>query len=341
MNGNKYLKTPVLNLCCVVGALFLGLACFSMPVRAQVLGEAEVVDRIIAVVNDEIIVLQEVNSLMRPLKAQLETSPYPDEEKQRMVSDMLQTIINQLVNRKLMVQAAMEVEWLTISDEEVDADMQRYMQQSNTSEAQLREELAKEGLTISDLRTQMRDSSLSSALENFEISSKIVITREDVLQHYNEQSDKYSGQTTYHLRNIFISASNAGTASGKAALEEKMAKISEAIAAGESFEDLAREYSQSAYADEGGELGNFKLEDLSPNLRAAVEPLSPGEATQPLATGDGYQILFVQEIHKESDVPLESVYSEIEDEIYQQQHTERREAWVKELRENAHIKIIE
>jgi len=292
-------------------------------------------------VNDEIIVLQEVNSLMRSLKQQLETSPYSDEEKQRLMAEKRQTYIDWKVNQKLIVQAAKELEWLTIDEAEIDASVQGYMQQSNTSEAQLREELAKEGLTMEDLRSQMRDSSLSSAFEDYEIGSKIVITKEDVSQYYDQHPDKYSGQATYHLRNILIKASDAGGELGKTVVEEKLAKISEAIASGESFENLAREYSQSAYADEGGELGNFKLEDLSPNLRAAVEPLSPGEATQPLETSDGYQILFVQEIHKESDVPLESVSSEIENEIYQQQYTERREAWVERLRENAHIKIIE
>jgi peptidyl-prolyl cis-trans isomerase SurA len=312
-----------------------------MPSRVLASGEVEVVDRIVAVVNDEIIVLQEVNSLMQTLKQNLDASPYSDEEKQRMLSEMRQTVIDSLVNRKLIVQAAMELEWLEVSEEEIDASVQRYIQQSERTEEQLREELAKEGLTMEDFRTQMKESSLSSSLENYEVASKIVITREDVSQYYDQNPDKYSGQTTYHLRNIFINAPVSGSAAEQATVEAKLAKISEELASGESFEDLARKYSESAYAAEGGELGNFKLEDLSPNLRAAVEPLSPGEATEPLASGDGYQILFVQEIHKESDVPLESVYSEIENELYQQQYAERSEAWIKGLRENAHIKIIE
>jgi peptidyl-prolyl cis-trans isomerase SurA len=187
----------------------------------------------------------------------------------------------------------------------------------------------------------MKESSLASSLENYEVTSKIVITKADITQYYNQNPDKYSGQTTYHLRNIFINAPASDSAAEQAAVEAKLAKISEEFASGESFENLARKYSETAYANEGGELGNFKLEDLTPSFSSAIEPLSPGEATQPIKTSEGYQILFVQEIHKESDVPLESVYSEIENELRQQQKAERSEAWIKGLREKAHIKIIE
>jgi peptidyl-prolyl cis-trans isomerase SurA len=341
MNGNKKLSAQVPNLCVAMGALFLGLACVLTPSRALTSDAVEVVDRIVAVVNDEIIVLQEVNSLMKSIEQQVDASSYSTEEKQRILVDMRQTFIDRLVNQKLIVQAAKEVEWLTVSEDEIDASVQRYIQQSNLTEEQFREEIAKEGLTMEDIRTQMKESSLSSSLENYEVASKIVITREDVSQYYEQNSDQYSGQTTYHLRNIFIKKPAGGSASEQAEVEAKLAKISEELASGESFENLARKYSESAYAEEGGELGNFKLEDLSPNLRAAVAPLSPGEATPPLESGDGYQILFVQEIHKEADVPLESVYSEIEAKLYEQQYAEASEAWIEGLRENAHIKIIE
>jgi peptidyl-prolyl cis-trans isomerase SurA len=304
-------------------------------------GATEVVDRIIAVVNDEIIVLQEVNNLMETLEKQINASGYSQEEKERFLSETRDNYIAQLVNRKLIVQAANELEWLTVGESEIDASLEQFKQQNDLTDEKLLEDLEKEGLTLEEFRTQLKESSLISTIESYEVGSRIVITEEDVTQYYNSHPDEYHGQTTYHLRNIFLKAPVSGTAANQEAVMDRFAKISSELESGVPFENLARKYSENAYADEGGELGNFKLKDLTPNLRAAIEPLSPGQATGLLEASDGYQILYVEDIHKEADVPLDSVYSEIETELYKQQYTERRKTWIDGLRENAHIKIIE
>lgn len=323
------------------GILSLGLIGFLFIPQIPAAGAAEVVDRIVAVVNDEIIVLQEVNSLLQSMSEQIEMAGYSEEEKRRILANMRENVINQLVNRKLIVQAAKEVEWLAVSEADIDASVERIKEEREFTDEQFLEALAQEGLTMDELRTELKEQNLSSSLENYEVASKIVITKADVTQYYNEHPEKYHGKTTYHLRNIFIKTPSSGSASAKAAAEAKLTNIFTELEAGQPFAALAEKYSESAYASDGGELGNFELDDLSPNLRAAIEPLSPGEYTQALQTSDGYQILFVQEINKESDVSLDSVYSEIEDELYQQQYTQRRQAWIEGLRENAHIKIIE
>jgi parvulin-like peptidyl-prolyl isomerase len=125
-------------------------------------------------------------------------------------------------------------------------------------------------------------------------------------------------------------------------VQDKLASIFAELEAGQPFEDVARKYSESATASEGGEFSS-KLDpnDLSESFRTAIEPLSPGEYTPAIETSIGYQIFYVQEINKESDVPLDSVYKEIEEELYNQQYQEKMQAWVEELRENAHIKILQ
>lgn len=315
--------------------------CFLLTSHASVAGAAEVVDRIVAVVNDEIIVLQEVNSLLKSMEEQIETAGYSEEEKRRILENAREAYINEQVDQKLIVQAAKEVEWLEVGDAEIDAQIENIKEENNFTDEQFLEALEQQGLTMEELRTQLKDSTLAQSLVNYEVSSKIVITKADVTQYYNEHPEKYQGKTTYHLRNIFIKAPASDTAGAKETVQNKLSQIFTELEAGESFESIARKYSESAYAGEGGELGNFELDDLSQNLRAAIQPLSPGEHTQALETSDGYQILYVQEIKTESNIPLDSVYSEIEDELYRQQYSERRQAWIEGLRENAHIKILQ
>lgn len=341
MHRHTPLTKPVFSLRHALGALFLGLLCSLLNPHIPAADAAEVVDRIVAVVNDEIIVLQEVNSLVQVLKERLETTEYSDEEKARILENARETYINEQVNQKLIVQAARENEYIEVSEEEIDADIKSTEEKNNFTEEQFKEVLAQEGLTLEDYRTKVEEQILYQNIVYFDVTSKIVITKADVTQYYNEHPEKYQGATTYHLRNILIKAPTSDTTAAKEAVQNKLAQIFGELEAGESFENIARKYSQSGYASEGGELGNFKLDDLSPNLRAAIQPLSPGEYTQALETSDGYQILFVQDIKKESDVSLDSVYSEIEEELYDQQYQEKMQAWVEELRENAHIKILE
>lgn len=323
-----------------LGFLSLGLICMGAMPQSSLANSPEVVDRIVAVVNDDIIVLQDVDKLLQPLQAQIQTAGYSDEQKHSMLLEMRQKAIDQLVDQKLIDQSAQEF-GVKVEEAEIDASLERIKQQNQLTDEQLQETLKKEGLSLESLRDQLKQQILASRLENYEVRSKIVITKEDVTEYYKQNADKYKGEKTYHLRNILIKSPQTDDPAGKKAVEDKLTKIFAEFKAGKSFETLARQYSESQYADEGGELGKFRLDDLSPNLRAAIEPLSPGGVTPALETSDGYQIIFVQEILQKPGKSLDSAYKEIEDKLFEEQYKKKREAWIENLRKAAHIKIIE
>lgn len=325
---------------CLLGGLSLGLLCIVIQLGTCLAEETEVVDRIVAVVNDDIVVLQEIDKLLQPKQTEIQTAGYSPEQMRSILSDLRQSAINQLVDQKLIDQAALEYE-LTVEKAEIDASLARIKESNNFTDEQLREALEQEGLSIGSFRTQLKQQILASRLENIEVESRIVITKEDVTEYFNMNADKYQGEKTYHLRNILIKAPRIGSDAEEKSVESKIQRIFSELKAGKSFENLARQYSESPFASEGGELGKFRLNDLSPNLQAAVEPLSPGEVTPALETSEGYQILFLQEIFQKSDTPLESVYGEIEEKLYETQYKDKKQAWTERLRKNAHIKIIE
>lgn len=342
MHRHTPLTAPAFSLRHVLGALFLGFLCSFLNPHIPAANAAEVVDRIVAVVNDEIIVLQEVNSLVQVLKERLETSGYSEEEKARILENARETYINEQVNQKLIVQAARENEYIEVSEEEIDTEIKDIEAQNNFTEEQFKEALAQDGLTLEDYRAKVEEQILYQNIVYFDVTSKIVITKADVTQYYNEHPEKYKGKATYHVRNIQVNAPTSESAAAKAAVQDKLASIFAELEAGQPFEAVARKYSESATASEGGEFSN-KLDpkDLSESFRNAIEPLSPGEYTQAIETSIGYQIFYVEDINKEPDVPLDSVYSEIEEELKNQQYQEKLQAWIKELRENAHIKILQ
>jgi peptidyl-prolyl cis-trans isomerase SurA len=181
---------------------------------------------------------------------------------------------------------------------------------------------------------------LRAKLVNREIKSKIVITNEDIKTYYDSHGEKYGGETKYHLRNILMVVSGLADAIEKRRVKEKMEAVHAKIKDGEPFENMVAAYSESPLASEGGDLGLFALDKLSPTLGEAVKDLKAGELTPVLDTEHGYQIFLVQEVIQTPVKPLEKVTPEIERILFDKIVDERFQAWLEELREHSHIKII-
>ena len=106
------------------------------------------------------------------------------------------------------------------------------------------------------------------------------------------------------------------------------------------FETIAESYSESSLAAESGDLGLFVLTELSPQIQEYIKDMKAGEFTPVLDTSQGYQIIFVQEVVKTPDKPLEEVSAEIEKILYNEVLEKKFLSWLEDLRSQAVIKII-
>ena len=109
---------------------------------------------------------------------------------------------------------------------------------------------------------------------------------------------------------------------------------------GESFEVLAKTYSESPLAAEGGNLGFFKIETLSPQLQKALKGLNAGEFTPILETDQGYQIFYIQKIEVTPGKSLSEVSAEIQEKLFDEKVDKKFQSWLEDLRKRSHIKII-
>ena len=131
-------------------------------------------------------------------------------------------------------------------------------------------------------------------------------------ENNNTIKDKYGGEKKYHLRNILMKVFPLAEAQEKLAVKTRMDAVLAKLKAGQSFETMAKNYSVSSTAAEGGDLGLFELESLSPQLQKTIKRMKPGEFTPVLETDQGYQIFFLQEIIETPGKSLEGVSPEIE-----------------------------
>jgi peptidyl-prolyl cis-trans isomerase SurA len=301
---------------------------------------AEIVDRIVAVVNDDIITLNDFNQALKPYMNQIKSMGYDSEKEFDVSAKLKKDILDRLIDQKLTDQEIKKAR-LDISEEDVDSALERIKEKNFYSDADFRKALAAEGISFEEYRRNMKEQILRSRLVNREVKSKIVVTDQDVKAYYDEHPEEYGREQKYHLRNIIMRLPQMASDAEKRDALKRMAGVLEKLENGEPFENLARQYSESNLAAEGGDLGFFKLEALSPQLQEALTGLGAGNFTPVLETDQGVQIFYIQEIRTIPGKPLSEVAAGIQEKLYTDIVEKKFKQWLEELRQRSHIKVIE
>lgn len=313
--------------------LVIGLLC-TVPGQS-----AEVVDRIVVVVNDEIILLSDIQTLLNPYEEKVRAMGYPEEKQVRMIFQIREDFIKQMIEQKLTDQQVKKY-GLTISEEQINLAIERLKEQRSMTDEDLRNGLALDNMTMEDFRLQIKNQLLRTRLVDYEVKSRIVITEEDIKKYYEKHPEIYGGQKQYQLRNIILRVSSYASKDEKRIVKEKMESIYAQLKAGADFSEMARRYSESSLAVDGGDLGLFKLDDMAPTLREAIEKIQADSFTPILDTDQGYQIFYVERILTDASRSLESVSKQIEQKLYEEQLNSKFSAWIEDLRKRSHIKIV-
>ncbi|MEN8245243.1 MAG: SurA N-terminal domain-containing protein [Thermodesulfobacteriota bacterium] len=302
-------------------------------VRADV-----IVDRIVAVVNNEVITYLELQGEIGPYEEKIKSMGYDEEKELQTLFKVREDIIHRLIDEKLADQA-IEKNNISVSEAEIDATIERLKASRMWSDEDLRKALEAEGMTMQDLRHTMRNQALRNQLIGKEVSSKIVVTTEEVQAYYDRHAEEYQGELLYHLRNIIVMVPSEEDG-GRPAARNKIEKIMQKLNDGESFESLAHAFSESSLSEKGGDLGKIRYDDFSPLIKTALEGLGQGDYTGILDTDRGYQIFFVEDVSKEGGKRFEEVSPEIEEKLYNAAVDKKYGEWLEELKRQAHIKII-
>jgi len=331
--GSKALK----HLVFFAGCMFLIICCCVSDIKKA--WGAEVVDRIVATVNDEIVLLYDLNQTIKPYVDRIKASKYSYEKERQMLFKLREDALNMLIEKKLAEQE-IKRDKISVSRKEIDNAIERMKKTKSITDEELREELSRQGLTIEEVRKQIKEQILREKLISREVKSKIVITSEDIKTYYKNHKDVYSGKKKYHLRNIIMKVATDADEAEKLMIFKKIETVLSQLKQGEPFGKLARIYSESPLSTEGGDLGMFDLKDLSPQLQEAVKVLKEGEYTPVLDTDQGYQILYVQGIQKFPGKTLEEATPEISQILYKEAVNRKYDSWFKELKSRSHIKVI-
>ncbi len=306
---------------------------------------ADVVDRVVAIVNNDVITLSEVNEAGKPLFKRI-AEQVPSSELPAALQQARRSVIQKLVEKKIIQQEAKK-KHITVSNDEVNKAIARILARNHTTMKQLKIQLAAMGMTEKQYRENLRSQILSSKLVNYEIRSKIIIPESKVLDYYNTHYTKHIGEGDYYILQIGCSWKNdtkaANLKAAKEAARKKIEYVRNLAVSGQDFKELARQYSDLPSATDGGDIGIFKKDEMAPYMRDAVTSIKPGEISRICETPDGYQIFKVLSSKKGKIItkaPYKSVKDDIYQTLYQQEMKVRIKQWLTKMRHQAYIKIL-
>jgi peptidyl-prolyl cis-trans isomerase SurA len=290
-------------------------------------GAAEVVDRIVAEVNNDIITMSELDNLAKSIQAQSGVKPtgHTDKKVQR---EMLEA----LIDRKL-AKAEAKRRGIVVSPKEINDALDHFKQRNNIpSDEVLAKALSNQGLSLKEFKQQIADQMTQDRLLSVAVGSKITVSDAEVHRVYNERFKKTGAQV--HIVTLRLPFPPGATDAQKEEIKQKAETILKNIQQGMSFSEAAGKLSLSP-----SDVGYVSQSDLDPRLAEYLDKLKPKEV-MPVATPQGFQLIQVLGRRSGEARSFEEVAPEIRRMLQQQAMEKEFGEWVKTLREKAHIKVM-
>lgn len=288
---------------------------------------AETVDRIVAIVDGDIITLTQLNKETERYRKNIETSENSNEKKKELIDQTNQKMMESLIDQSLTQQEAKKYK-IEVTEADVDGAIENVKRIKSMSKEALENAIEQEGLTFTEYRETLKKQILQARLINYAVKSKVVVTEAEIRKLYETNVEKFAGNRKYHLRNILLK--------DKGKIDEIKKKLEDK----EDFSELAKQYSQAPNASDGGELGAFDISSFSTGIKDSIGVLKKGEHTDVIQTAQGFQIFFVVDIEQGETRTFEQARDEIYETLYREQVTKKFETWLDSLKKKAHIKIL-
>ncbi len=280
-----------------------------------------VVDRVVAVVNNEIITLSDLQR-----EATLKKTEGKSAERM---------LLEDMIDRKLQMAAAKRA-GMDVTDKELADAVNDILKRNSFDLNQFEAALAKDGLTLEQYKIELREQMTLSRMFNKYIRAGVAVDEAEVHSYYNRNIKLYTLPEEIRLRQIFFPIPDKPTAHETADVEEKAQQVYARAKNGENFTSLVREFSEGATESQDGDLGFTQRDSLLPEMESAAQPLKQGDISPPFRCAGGYNIIRLEEV-RAIVRPYDTVKNEIMNMLYQQKVENNYRSWLQSLRSDSNI----
>ena len=301
-------------------------------------GRKLIVERVVAVVNDSIILASELEARMLPVRGEAMQIADP-KERERRLSKLTSQVLDDMVNEELIVQAAEEAK-VEVDSSEVQAALDEIKQQNKLDDAALNQALAAQGYTLANYKQDLRRQLLRLRAVNQLVAPKVQITEEDVRARYDEMQRRSQSVSAVSLSHILFKLPETPTEQQLAEAKDKAAKAIGRIQGGEDFGTVAGEVSE----DDGtkataGQLGWFQRGSINPDWESIVFSMEKGDVRGPVTGPQGLHVFQVTEVKKSELKPFAEMKEQLMRDLRRREMDKQTQTWLEDLRKKAYIDI--
>ncbi|MCW8409468.1 peptidylprolyl isomerase [Legionella sp. PATHC035] len=247
----------------------------------------QVLDKVVAVVNNGVITESELNKQVeltrKQILAQKMQVPAP--------AVLRKQVLQHLIDVNVQLQMAKQ-HGLTVDDTELNQAIEKIAAMNHATLTQLREEIARQGMSWNEYRENIRKEMLLSHLQQKAVGRDAMVTNEQVEQYLKTEGGIVDRTAlTYHLQNIVIPLTEEPTSEEVKKAKSKAEFLLTKIKKGDDFSRLAIENSSGEFALEGGDLGDRHLAELPELFAKEVVNMKVGQVVGPLRAGNGFQLI--------------------------------------------------
>jgi peptidyl-prolyl cis-trans isomerase SurA len=297
---------------------------------------ATILDRISATVNDDIITQSELDKRIENAKQQLTAVGVATPEDKVLTEQVL----NRLIEERLVLQQA-EVMGVQVDDAALNKALISIAKNNNQDLAGFRELLEKDGYDYVEFREQIRKDMLINQVQRQRVGYNIVVGEEEIERLVTQMQSRDTPNTQYRVGHILIALPRNPSSEQVQAAQTKAAKAIQALQGDAEFSQVALKYSDSSNVLERTDLG-WRTSAQLPSLIAPIVPgMQINQVSEPLRNSSGFHI--IQLLEKRQQGMPEGMNSaqreQAREYLYQQKLQEAMQAWITQLRDNAHVDV--
>jgi len=303
----------------------------------------EIIEQIIVKVNGEILTKTELENrqvaALRQNGQQIDPKT-DDAQLRRMLDQVTPQLLVNTIDEMLLVQRGRELGY-KMADDQFNSVLDSIKKDNKIeTDEQFQAALKAENMTMSDLRKSLERQMIVSRVQQNEVMSKIAVNDEEARAYYDAHKSEFTSARTVTLREILVNVPGDGQTVNVGRDEEARAKITtirQRAMNGDSFEKLAADLSDAPSRTNAGLIGPLSMTDLSPDLQKLIEPMKPGDITQPMRGPRGYQILKLETTTSAETKSFDEAREEISNRVFTDKRRVEFEKYLDKLRAQAII----
>ena len=243
-------------------------------------------DRIVAVVNDDVIMQSELEDRARMVLKQMSKN-----NAQRPPMDIFyRQVLESMIMNKLQLQYAAKT-GIKVDDDTLNQTLKRVAAENKVSLTKFREILEKEGINYENFREDLRDQIIITRLKQRNVDNQVTVTEREINNYLANQQHQGGVEKEYHLLHILIALPENPTDEETAQSKLVADKVIKDLKNGADFAELAKTVSQGQQASDGGDLGWRKFDDLPTLFSDVVKTMQPGDTSPIIKSPSGFHII--------------------------------------------------